>query len=296
MGEDSRINPSAATIATHIPPRASILDSRKIDHLNSLPRDVIKDEEPDRKFIEALARGLDVLRAFQPGDGFLGNQEIAKRTGLPKSSVSRLSYTLTKLGYLSYSERLEKYQLGSGVLALGYAFTANLAVRQVAKPLLQDLANNTGTAVGIADRDRLKMIYLEYCAPANVMTFQHDIGDRIPIAPSAAGSAYLAALPLNEREYFCHYIKKRNPEGWPQLEEFIKQSVSQYHQYGFCSCFGGWDKDVNGIAVPLISGKQVYVFNAGGPAYRLSKDYLEEQVAPLLKNTVRNIEATLIRF
>jgi len=168
-----------------------LTDKPSADNIFSLPTDVIEGEEPDRKFINALARGLDVLRAFQPGDGFLGNQDISKRTGLPKSSISRLTYTLTKLGYLVYSERIEKYQLGSGVLALGYAFTSNLAIRQVARPLMQDLANNTGTAVGLADRDRLKMIYLDYCAPTNVMTFRSEIGDRVPLSTSAVGKAYL---------------------------------------------------------------------------------------------------------
>jgi DNA-binding IclR family transcriptional regulator len=55
----------------------------------------------DRSFVVALSRGLDVLRAFHPSDGLLGNQEIAARTNLPKPTVSRLTYTLTKLGYLT---------------------------------------------------------------------------------------------------------------------------------------------------------------------------------------------------
>src|SRR6266571_2034005 len=46
----------------------------------------------DRKFVVALARGLDVLRAFTPNEGLLGNQEIVTRTGLPKATVSRLTY------------------------------------------------------------------------------------------------------------------------------------------------------------------------------------------------------------
>jgi len=60
----------------------------------------------DRKFVTALARGLEVLRAFTPTEGLLGNGEIAERTGLPKPTVSRLTYTLTKLGYLAHVERL----------------------------------------------------------------------------------------------------------------------------------------------------------------------------------------------
>ncbi len=78
-----------------------------------------KNEEKDRKFIEALARGLDVLRAFSRQGGVLGNQDLAKITGLPKPTVSRMTYTLTQLGYLTYSTQLEKYQLDAGVLALG---------------------------------------------------------------------------------------------------------------------------------------------------------------------------------
>ena len=65
----------------------------------------------DRKFVTALARGLEVLRVFTPTEGLLGNGEIAERTGLPKPTVSRLTYTLTKLGYLSHVERLANTSL-----------------------------------------------------------------------------------------------------------------------------------------------------------------------------------------
>lgn len=260
-----------------------------------LPR--AKGEETDRKFIEALARGLDVLRAFLPGDGFLGNQEIAQRTGLPKSSVSRLTYTLTQLGYLTYSQRMEKYQLGSGVLALGYAFVSNLAIRQIAKPMMQELANNTGTSVGLADRDRLKMIYVEYSSPTNVMAFRHEVGDRVPLPTGSAGRAYLAALSQEEREFFFSHIEKKSPDEWPVIKTGILDSLHNYQEKGFCYSYGDWDPDVNGISVPLTLGKNtIYCFNAGGPAYRLSREFLEKEVAPQLKNMVRNIEATLVRY
>lgn len=266
-----------------------------MSQLNGLPRE--KGEQSDRKFIEALARGLDVLRAFQPGDGFLGNQEIAQRTGLPKSSVSRFTYTLTKLGYLTYSERLEKYQLGSGVLALGYAYVSNLAIRQVARPLMQELAENTGTAVGLACRDRLEMLYIEYCAPTKVKTFRQEVGDRIAMATSSIGRAYLAALPDDERDYFLNYIGKKAQQDWPQVKAGVDAAVESYREKGYCTSFGEWDKDVNGISVPLVLGEgHVYTFNCGGPNYRLKIDYLRNEVAPQLKNMVRNIEATIIRY
>ena len=67
----------------------------------------------DRKFVTALSRGLEVLRCFGPRDRWLANQEIARRTGLAKPTVSRLAYTLTRLGHLRYSEATNKYALGS---------------------------------------------------------------------------------------------------------------------------------------------------------------------------------------
>src|SRR5690606_6532044 len=148
----------------------------------------------DRKFVEALSRGLDVLRAFSQGSVVLGNQDISRITGLPKPTVSRMTYTLTKLGYLAYSPQLEKYQLDSGVLALGYAYVSNLRVRQLAKPYLDEFARNTNTSVGLTCRDRLSMIYVENCRPAEITSLRMDVGVRLPLATTAAGRAYLAAM------------------------------------------------------------------------------------------------------
>src|SRR5689334_4536435 len=94
------------------------------NHLGSTMNDEIQtfsdaDASKDRQFVNALARGLELLRCFRPGEVYLTNTELARRTGMPKPTISRLSYTLTKLGYLSYSAEQGKYQLGSGVLALG---------------------------------------------------------------------------------------------------------------------------------------------------------------------------------
>src|SRR5690349_2903455 len=82
-------------------------------------KDPTEPDQGDRKFVAALARGLEVLRAFTPSEGILGNRDIAQRTGLPKPTVSRLTYTLTKLGYLSHIDRIGKYQLAPGALAIG---------------------------------------------------------------------------------------------------------------------------------------------------------------------------------
>src|SRR4029078_13085185 len=89
------------------------------------------EHEGDRQFATTLARGLEVLRCFTPPEPMLGNKEISVRTGLPKPTVARLTYTLPKLGSLRHNMRLGKCQLGSAVLSIGYPLLASMSIRQI---------------------------------------------------------------------------------------------------------------------------------------------------------------------
>src|SRR3954471_4352807 len=115
------------------------------------------EHEGDRQFATTLARGLEVVGFCTPLEPMLGNKEISVRTGLPKPTVSRLTYTLTKLGYLRHNMRLGKYQLGSAVLSIGYPLLASMNVRQVARPLMKELADYCNGSVSMGVRDRLNM-------------------------------------------------------------------------------------------------------------------------------------------
>src|SRR5688572_519093 len=158
------------------------------------------EHEGDRQFATTLARGLEVLRCFTPLEPLLGNKEISVRTGLPKPTVSRLTYTLTKLGYLRHNLRLGKYQLGSAVLSIGYPLLASMSVRQIARPLMEELAEYCNGAVSMAIRDRLNMVYVESCRSGNAIATLPDIGTSTPIAAGCTGRAFLAACTPPERE------------------------------------------------------------------------------------------------
>ncbi len=251
--------------------------------------------EHDRKFVVALARGLEVLRAFTPAEGLLGNQEIAQRTGLPKPTVSRLTYTLTKLGHLTHVPRLGKYQLAPAALAIGYSTLANMRIRQVARPFMQELANLTDAAVSLGSRDRLNLIYVEHCRSERSVILRLDLGSRIPLATTAMGRALLAALPEKERDWLMHHIKRRESERWPKIRAGIEQAVQDLAHRGFTMSIGDWQADVSAVGVPLIAtdGSGVFAFNCGAPAFQLTRERLEGDVGPRLVNLVRNVEAAL---
>lgn len=246
----------------------------------------------DRNFVTALARGLELLRAFGPGDEFLGNAELSDRTGIPRPTVSRLTHTLIELGYLRYSERLEKYQLGAGVLALGYRYLANMGVREIARGVMQELADSTDCLVALGTPDRLQMTYIETCQGAGPLVLRLEIGSRIPMATSAMGRAYLAALSEERRDQYLAQFREAYPNDYKEIHHQIKEAVKQYRETGFCLSVAEWNSHISGVGVPLVldGGNQILAFNCGGAALRLNRKTLEKKLGPKLVAMVRKVE------
>jgi DNA-binding IclR family transcriptional regulator len=249
----------------------------------------------DRSFVVALSRGLDVLRAFQPNDGLLGNQEIAARTKLPKPTISRLTYTLTKLGYLTPVPRFEKYQLTPSAMALGYAALANLGVRHLSEPFREEVMRATGGAVAVGGRDRHSMIYFGQSRNGLTLGVQLDVGSRIPIATTAMGRAYVWALAPEERAVLLRELREHYGSRWPKLRDGIERSGETVAKYGFAISVGEWQDDISaaGVALKLNDGTGPYAFNCGAPAFRFTEDRLRDDIGPRLLAMVRNIEAAL---
>lgn len=249
----------------------------------------------DRKFVVALARGLEVLRVFTPSDRLLGNQEISARTGLPKATVTRLTYTLTLLGYLSHIERLAKYQLAPATLALGYSTLASMRIRQIARPHMQALANYSGASVALGSRDRLNLLYVEHCRAKSAVMLRLDLGSRIPIATTAMGRALIAAVPEKERDFLMRHIARREGKSWPKVRAGIERAVKDLAARGFTLSVGDWQKDVAAVGAALIpsDGSGIFAFNCGAPAFHFTRARLEADIGPRLVNMVRNIEAEL---
>ena len=211
----------------------------------------------DRKFITALARGLEVLRAFTPSEGLLGNGEIAERTGLPKPTVSRLTYTLTKLGYLAHVERLAKYQLAPAALALGYTALANIRIRQLARTQMQELADYAGAVVALGTRDRLDLIYVELARSKHGAMLRLNQGSRLPIANTAMGRALIAGMPEAERTWLLGYIKRQEGKNWPKIKAGIERAIRDYETRGFVLSLGDWERDINAVGVPLTGARRL---------------------------------------
>lgn len=247
----------------------------------------------DRRFVEALARGLAVLRCFAPADRELGNSDIAARTGLPPATVSRLTFTLTALGYLTYAPERARYALGIGVLTLGFRLLSRIDLRHIARPAMQALAERTGSTVSLSARHHTSMVYLEVCRSASPLTMAVDVGARIPLATTAMGRALLCASSEPERARLFKLLQGEEPIGWPATLCGLDRAMRDYRQFGFVTTEGEWHADISAVGVPLVinAGDEILALSCGGPACNMTRTVLVERLGPLLVRLAAEVQA-----
>ncbi len=251
----------------------------------------------DRKFNWSLARGLEILRAFSVRPSPLGNTELAEITRLPKATVSRLTHTLTELGYLSMNRRLGKFEPAPALLSLGYPVLSSMKVRVIARDYLQQLANDVNLSVALASRDRLSLIYVDASHPSSMMTLRLDVGSRVDMATSAIGRAFMWGIADVEREYIFSKLERRYGAEWPKLRAKIDASFEEINTRGFCIADGEWQRDIRAVGVPMISsdGSTVMALNAAGPQFAATLETLETVVGPRLVHLSRSVAPMLSR-
>ncbi|MFD1711391.1 IclR family transcriptional regulator [Ottowia flava] len=252
----------------------------------------VRHMKADRHFVTALARGLDVLRAFASGEERLSNQELAERCDLPKSTITRLTYTLTQLGYLHRVGETGRYRLGLATLGLGGTTQSRLDVKEASHPRLQALADRTGTLVAMAIRDQLSMLYIECCrSESTLITMRLNLGSRMPLPTTAVGRGYLAAAPEEVRQTLEERLRALNPTGWPAQQLAIRQAQDDLAQWGCVTSFGDWRPEINGIAAPLrlSADLPLMVVNAAAATDTVSADQFLQEVRPVLLATLREI-------
>lgn len=248
----------------------------------------------DRQFVGALHRGLEILRCFRADDGPLGNQELAQRTGFPKATVSRLTYTLSKLGYLVYLPEEGKYRMGVPVLGLGFACLGGMKIRETMQPHMQEIADyaGDGALVALGGRDDLSMIYIGCARSVGVISLTLNVGSRISLGRSSMGRAYLAGLDEAEREALMEQLRVHyGDDRWEPIRQGIHRAIAQIRDQGYCMHIGDWHPHVNSIAVPVRypqPGLETCAMNIGGPAYVLTPERLRT-LGPRLVEVVQRV-------
>ncbi|MEH3119125.1 MAG: IclR family transcriptional regulator [Methylorubrum populi] len=249
----------------------------------------------DRHFVTALARGLAVLACFGRERRMLANHDIAEACNLPRSTVSRLTYTLTKLGYLHYVEESGKYRFGMQLIALSSMALGGLDVRQIARPVLRSLAQATNASVALGVRDRLSMRYIDCHRGPAAISLNIDTGSRISLGRSALGRAYVAVCSDGERSALYAELQAYDPLAWPALRAGLDKAVVEHREIGCCTSFGDWQASASAIAVGFLPGGGLppMSVSCGAPTVITDAAFLMDVARPKLIEAVRGFEGMM---
>lgn len=149
-------------------------------------------------FNQSLEKGLAVLRAFNAQRRTMNLVEIAQAAGINKSSAQRMVFTFEQLGYIKKHPATRRYQLTPRVMEMGSAYLAANALIDVANPFLAELAKVTTETCNLTEPDGLEMVYVARFVSSQFVPVHMPLGSRIPMYCTAAGRAWLCALPEPE--------------------------------------------------------------------------------------------------
>lgn len=250
----------------------------------------------DRDLVVALARGLAVLGTFSAESTALTVSELAQRTGLPKATVSRLTYTLSELGFLRRLPDRRSYGPGAAVLALAYPMLASLQIRQIAQPYMRELSDHARANVSLAMLDRDRLVYVETCRTmALVQDHRPDIGVIWSLTDGAIGRAFLAGLPEAERNTLLNLLRVQDPERAHLLPARVQHALEDYERNGFCTALAEVRPGIYAVAAPVrqaVDGNR-FAFTCAIAAGPDTQQLMASDYGPRLVRMVDAIEAAL---
>ncbi len=240
--------------------------------------------QPATRQVAAVQRAIAVLDELAGARAELGTNEIARRTGINVSTISRILATLTSGGLVEHVAATGRYQLGIGVIRLASAAAERLDIRSLAHPHLADLASRTQETATVSIPGGHEAITLDYVqSPLSVRSVA-EVGRASAAHATAVGKVFLAhggfipdgPLPaFTERTIVDHDV--------------LRADVALVRERGWGQALGEREEDLNAVAVPVLdpSGRLAAILGVQGPAVRFSPRVMRSAVELLMERAAR---------
>lgn len=263
----------------------------------AMPQGEMMRGETGPDFIEALARGLDVIRAFEPNRPTMTLSEVASATGLARPTARRMLLTLEELGYVRITQ--SGFALTPRVLELGMAYIGSASIWDIARPHMEQLVSHTHESSSLAQLDGSDIVYVARVAVPKIITLAVTIGTRFPALQTSLGKVLLAELPGDELERVLAEPSRSGitPLWQPDAQERTRV-LNEVRTRGWSLTDEHLARGIRSIAAPVRDGthKVVAALNVTVHAAETSIDTLTEKYLPLLLQTAAAISADWARW
>jgi IclR family pca regulon transcriptional regulator len=253
-----------------------------------------RDDDPD--FVEAVARGLDVLKAFAPDRPQMTLAEVAGETGLARPTARRILRTLAALGYVRADAG--SFALTPRVLELGMTYVQSLGLWEVARPHLERLVRATGESSSVAQLDGSDIVYVARVAVPKIITLRVSIGTRFPAAATSLGKVLLAGLSPTELDAVLAEPSRSGvqPRWQPDRTE-LDAVLREVRAQGWALTDEQLAPGIRSVAAPLRDdgGRVIAAMNVTVHAAETSVATLTGTYLPLLLGAAGDVSADFAR-
>ena len=251
-------------------------------------------EDRGADFVQSLARGLAVIRAFDAEHPQLTLSEVARRTGLTRAAARRFLLTLEELGYMHTDGRL--FALRPKILDLGYAYLSSLNLPEVALPHMERLVAlvHESSSVSVLDDDEI--IYVARVPTKRIMSVSISVGTRFPAVSTSMGRVLLAGLPDDELEgVLARATYVRLTDRTVVDPGRLRAVIDQVREQGWAAVDQELEHGLRALAVPIRDprGATIAAMNVSVPVRSSEMVELTERFLAPLRECVRRTEADL---
>ena len=247
-------------------------------------------ERPD--FVEALARGLDVLTSFDAGHRRMTLSEVASAAGLARPTARRLLLTLEELGFVRSSAGA--FELTPRVMSLGMAYVAAQGLWEIARPHMESLVARTGESSSMAQLDGADIVYVARVSVPKIIALRVDIGTRFPAVQTSQGKVLLAALSRDELDAALAQPSRAGlPPYIGRPRKQLDDELLEVRARGWAVADEELAPGVRSVAVPVrdAAGAVRAAMNVTVHAAETSLERLLEDHLPLLQRTAGDVGA-----
>jgi DNA-binding IclR family transcriptional regulator len=239
-------------------------------------------EEASEKYVvPALERGLKLLGEFSRDNRRLGAPELARRLGLPRSTVFRLLNTLESMGFIERADGGMDYRLGMAVLRLGFEYLASLELTELGQPLIERLCDSIHYPCNLVVRDGRSIVYVAKVTPPTPLSTSVRVGSRLPAHATVLGRILLEDLSLAElRRLYPEEHLEVFSANTPKTVLELFDMVDSDRQRGYVLGEGFFEASISTIAAPVRdhSTRIVAALGATIPSAHVESDRLDELV------------------
>ena len=238
--------------------------------------------------INSVEHALDLLEAICDEGGEARVTNLSQRLGMNKTSVYRLLATFEKRGFVERGEDSVKYRLGLMAYEMGQKLLSRMGLLRKARPSMERLARHCNESVYFVVQRGSEVLMLDMIDGTQQVKITSLAGRRFPLAATAVGRIFQAFGPRPEVDGKKHLEVKMPPL-------MAADELDVVRRRGVCVDEHGFGEGVTCVAVPLLNakGEVVAVLAILGPSYRMTRERIETDLAPELKDAGHVVSAGL---